>query len=271
MSKIKDTFKKIGSKNEKALVMYLTAGDPDLDTTEKLLLTLQEAGADIIEIGVPFSDPMADGPTIQRAAGRALKGGTTLENIFDMLKGVRPGLKVPVILFGYFNPVLNLGLKRFSKRAREAGIDGLILVDLPYEESREIRRFTDNLDNGNKIDFINLISPVTDGRRLEEIISDASGFLYYVSVTGVTGVRDELPKDVEEQIVRLKGMTELPVVVGFGVSNPETASRLGEVSDGVVVGSALVNIIEEYGKSGDLLHNKVGDFVSSLKEGLKGG
>jgi tryptophan synthase alpha chain len=269
MSRIEETFKRLEAKNEKALVMYLTAGDPDLDTTGRLLLSLEEAGADIIEIGVPFSDPMADGPTIQRAAGRAIENGVTLDNILDMLEEIRPNLNIPVILFGYFNPIFSFGLKRFSKRAEEVGIDGLILVDLPYEESREIRRFTDNLDDGRRIDFINLISPVTDGDRLKEIISDASGFLYYVSVTGVTGARDKLPPDVEEQIVKLKGMTDLPVVVGFGVSNPETTARLGGVSDGVVVGSALVNIIEENGGKGETLFSNVVDFVSSLKEGLK--
>ena len=271
MSRIKETFNKLETKNEKALVMYLTAGDPDLDTTGKLLFALEEAGADIIEIGVPFSDPMADGPTIQRAAGRAIERGATLENILDMLEEVRPGLNIPVILFGYFNPILNFGLKRFSKRAEEIGIDGLILVDLPYEESREIRRFIDNLDDGRRIDFINLISPVTNGERLKNIISDASGFLYYVSVTGVTGARDKLPAELEDQIVKLKRMTDLPVVVGFGVSNPETAARLGCVSDGVVVGSALVNIIEEFGSDVETLFSKVKDFVSSLKGGLKFG
>lgn len=267
MSKIKDTFKKLDAKNEKGLVMYLTAGDPDLERTARLLFAIEEAGADIIEVGVPFSDPMADGPTIQRASGRALDHGTTLGGILDLLEEVRPSLEVPIVLFGYYNPILSFGPKRFAERAAEVGIDGLITVDLPYEESREIRRFTDP----KGIDFINLISPVTDGQRLGTIIADASGFLYYVSVTGVTGVRDELPVDVRDQIVKLKGKTDLPVVVGFGVSSPQTAARLGEVSDGVVVGSALVNIIEEYGDKGDLLYEEVGNFVSSLKEGLKRG
>ena len=273
MSKIEKTFKELKSRKEKALVMYLTAGDPDLDTTKKLLIAIEEAGADIIEVGIPFSDPMADGPTIQRAAGRALEAGTTLEMIFDMLDDVRPKLSVPIILFGYYNPVLSFGLKKFTKRAAGIGIDGLILVDLPHEESREIRRFTDNVTdniNGGGIDFINLISPVTNDERLKKIVGDATGFLYYVSVTGVTGARSELPPEVEDQIVNVKGITELPVVVGFGVSNPETAARLGKVSDGVVVGSALVNIIEEYGNKEDILIEKVRKFVSSLKSGLKG-
>ena len=276
MSKIEETFKELISKNEKALVMYLTAGDPDLTTTKKLLIAIEEAGADIIEIGIPFSDPMADGPTIQRAAGRALEVGTTLEKIFDMLDDVRPKLSVPIILFGYYNPVLSFGLKKFAKRAAGVGVDGLILVDLPHEESREIRRFTDNVGNGAKndigegIDFINLISPVTNDERLKKIVNDATGFLYYVSVTGVTGARDELPAEVEDQIINVKGMTKLPVVVGFGVSNPETAARLGKVSDGVVVGSALVNIIEKYGDKEDILLKEVRKFVSSLKAGLKG-
>ena len=266
MSKIEKTFKELISKNEKALVMYLTAGDPDLATTKKLLIAIEKAGADIIEVGVPFSDPMADGPTIQRASGRALEVGTTLELIFDMLDDVRPKLSVPIILFGYYNPVLSFGLKKFAKRAAGVGVDGLILVDLPHEESREIRRFTDDIG----IDFINLISPVTNDGRLKKIVADATGFLYYVSVTGVTGARSELPPEVEDQIINVKGKTELPVVVGFGVSNPETAAKLGKVSDGVVVGSALVDIIEKYGDKGDILIEKVKGFVSSLKSGLKG-
>lgn len=270
MSKIEKTFKELISKNEKGLVMYLTAGDPDLATTKKLLIAIEEAGADIIEIGVPFSDPMADGPTIERASGRALESGTTLESIFDMLDDVRPKLTVPIILFGYYNPVLSFGLKKFAKRAAGVGVDGLILVDLPFEESREIRRFSDNIANDIGIDFINLISPVTNDERLKKIVADATGFLYYVSVTGVTGARSELPPEVEDQIVNVKEKTELPVVVGFGVSNPEMAAKLGKVSDGVVVGSALVNIIEEYGDKGDILIEKVKKFVSSLKAGLKG-
>ncbi len=269
MSKIKKTFKELKSRKEKALVMYLTAGDPDLTTTKKLLVAIEEAGADIIEVGIPFSDPMADGPTIQRASGRGLEAGTTLESIFNMLDDVRPKLSTPIILFGYYNPVLSFGLKRFAKRAAGVGVDGLILVDLPHEESKEIRRFTDDI-NGGGIDFINLISPVTNDERLKKIVTDAKGFLYYVSVTGVTGARSELPPEVEDQIVNVKGMTELPVVVGFGVSNPETAARLGRVSDGVVVGSALVNIIEEYGNKGDVLIEEVIKFVSSLKASLKG-
>lgn len=264
MSNLRKMFEELKSKDDKALVTYITAGDPDLETTRKLLFTLSDSGADVIEIGVPFSDPMADGPTIQRASLRSLENGTNLKSILDMVADIRSEIKVPLILFGYYNPIFSFGLRDFAKGAKDAGIDGLIIVDMPPEESKEIRRYTDK----KEIDFINLISPVTDGERLEEIVADATGFLYYVSVTGVTGARKTLPEEIGNRIAEIKKLTGLPVVVGFGISDPETARSLGRVSDGVVVGSALVNIIEKHGDNEEVLLKRVKEFVSSIKEGV---
>lgn len=265
MSKITKMFERFGVSGEKALITYITAGDPDLLTTKKLLFTLQDAGADLIELGIPFSDPMADGPTIQRASFRALKNGTNLKAIFDMLKETTKELNVPIILFGYYNPIFRYGLNSFVKSAKEVGIDGVLIVDLPLEESDEIKKFTTKVG----IDFINLVSPVTDQERLRRIITDSSGFLYYISVTGVTGARKEIPKEVFSQISKIKKMTKLPIVVGFGVSNPEMAYQISRVADGVVVGSAIVNIIEKYGKDDTALLSEVQRFVSSLKAKMR--
>lgn len=261
MSRITKMFERFGVSGEKALITYITAGDPDLLTTKRLLFALQKAGADLIELGIPFSDPMADGPTIQRASFRALKNGTNLKAIFDMLKETKKELDVPTILFGYYNPIFQYGMDSFIESAKEAGIDGVLIVDLPLEESDGIQKFTDKAG----IDLINLVSPVTDGGRLKRIVADASGFLYYISVTGVTGVRSEMPKEVFDQISKIKKTTKLPVVVGFGVSNPEAAYQISRVADGVVVGSAIVNIIEEYGGDDTALLLEVQRFVSSLK------
>jgi tryptophan synthase alpha chain len=265
MSRISDTFQRLKSEGQKALVVYLTAGDPDLPTTERLLSTVQRAGADLIEIGVPFSDPTADGPTIQRASMRSLQNGATLAGILDMVGNIRPRLPVPLILFGYFNPIMKYGVKRFANRARKAGVDGLLVVDLPFEEADEIRRHTDRAG----IDFINLVSPLSDGGRLQRIVGDASGFLYYISVTGVTGARDALPTDLEERISSIRKVTDLPVAVGFGIADPQTARRAAGVADGVVVGSALVSVIERYGGDEERLLAEVESLVASLKAPLR--
>jgi tryptophan synthase alpha chain len=264
MNRIGDTFQTMRAAGRKALVVYLMAGDPSLAVTGELLLAVQRAGADLIEIGVPFSDPTADGPTIQRASMRSLRNGTTLSGVLDMVEQLRPRLSVPLVLFGYFNPVMKYGVAQFSDRAYRAGVDGLLLVDLPFEEAGEIRRFTDRAG----IDFINLVSPVSRGERLRKIVAGASGFIYYISVTGVTGARDTLPDDLEGRISDIRDITDLPVAVGFGIADPQTARRAGAVADGVVVGSALVAVIERYGCNRERLLGEVGSFVTGLKAAL---
>jgi tryptophan synthase alpha chain len=267
MTRIDDAFRTMKAAGHKALIVYLTAGDPSLAATGELLLAVQQAGADLIEIGVPFSDPTADGPTIQRASMRSLRNGTTLGGVLDMVERLRPHLSIPLVLFGYFNPIMKYGVARFSDRAHRAGVDGLLLVDLPFEEAGELRHYTDRAG----IDFINLVSPVSRGERLKKIVAGASGFLYYISVTGVTGARDALPDDLEGRISDLRSITDLPVAVGFGIADPQTARRAGAVADGVVVGSALVNVIERYGSDPERLLGEVGSLVAALKAPLASG
>jgi len=264
MNRIEELFNRLAGGNEKALVIYLTAGDPDIETTGKLLKTIQKAGADIIEVGIPFSDPMADGPTIQRAACRALEKEVTLTQVLEMITELKDELTVPIVLFGYYNPIFSYGPKKFASDAAKAGVDGVLVVDLPPEEKHELTRFTEK----EGIQFITLVSPVSGGERLAGIIEESRGFLYYVSVTGVTGARESLPEELLGDIGMIKEMSTLPVAVGFGVSNPEMASMLGSVADGVVVGSALVDIIEKNGANKKRLLGEVEGFVSSLKSAL---
>jgi len=264
MNRIDEAFTQLEKKNETALVIYLTAGDPDIETTAELVKTIQNAGADIIEVGIPFSDPMADGPTIQRAACRALDNGVTLARVLEMIAELRDELTVPIVLFGYYNPILSFGPKKFASAAAKAGVDGVLVVDLPPEEMNELTRFTEK----EGIHFITLVSPVSGGERLAGIIEGASGFLYYVSVTGVTGARDRLPEGLSDDVKQIKEMTVLPVAVGFGVSNPRMVSELGGIADGIVVGSALVDIVEKEGSNKKRLLEEVGGFVSSLKSAL---
>ena len=262
MSRIQQRFDYLRSRSEKGLVTFITAGDPDLATTEELIGVLEGAGADIIELGVPFSDPMADGPTIQRASERALLSGTTLPGILDTVRSARQTSQVPILLMGYYNPVLSYGLERFAVDAAVAGVDGLLIVDLPPEESDELR----GLLNRNGIDLICLLTPTSDDRRIDLVRKHGSGFLYYVSVTGVTGARQDVSPSVAGAVARIRARTDLPVAVGFGISTPEQASRMAEAADGVVVGSALVSLFEQY--QGTELSEKVAALVGSLKEAV---
>lgn len=266
MTRIDDAFAAARADGRKALIVYLTAGDPNLAVTGRLLGAVEQAGADCIEIGVPFSDPTADGPTIQRASVRSLAAGTTLDGILDLVEEVRPKLSVPLVLFGYFNPIIKYGTARFAQRARNAGVDGLLVVDLPFEEAGQLRLHTDLAG----IDFISLVSPVSRGRRLRDIVERASGFLYYISVTGVTGAREALPADMEERVSHIRSLTDVPVVVGFGIADPQTARRAGTVADGVVVGSALVSLIEQNGTDHTRLTDEVCSFIAALKSGIAG-
>ncbi len=223
------------------LVAYITAGDPSLDATEKIVLAAAEAGADVIELGVPFSDPVADGPTIQRASERALRAGTTLAGVIEIVKRVRAKSDVPLILFSYYNPILQMGVEKFAAAAAAAGADGALATDLTLEEADEYRAAMQS----HHLDTIFLAAPTSTDARLAKIAEVSSGFLYLISRTGVTGERSALPEDLPELARRVRRFTKLPLAVGFGISQPSHVSVLGGIADAAVVGSALVAEIEK--------------------------
>ncbi len=259
-------FKELSKRDEKALITFITAGDPDLKMTEEIIYALKRGGADIIELGIPFSEPMADGPTIQASSERALKNGIGIEDILNTVRNIRRNNEMPIILFGYYNPIYNYGLKDFARDARDAGVDGVLVVDLPPEEADELKVHTDR----KGLDLIFLLTPTSDEHRMSLVATKAKGFIYYVSVTGVTGARKELPVKIRESVERARGFTDLPICVGFGISTPEQARGFAEFVDGIVVGSAIVRIIEENQRSSELL-DKVERFVSRLKQGMAKG
>jgi tryptophan synthase alpha chain len=268
MGRIEKTFNRLKDQDEKALVVYLTAGDPDLPTTEALIRALAEAGVDILEIGVPFSDPTADGPVIQAASRRALQHGVTLTDIFDMIEGIRKTSEIPIVLFGYYNPVFIYGNEAFALRAKAAGVDGILIVDLPPEEAAELRMYTDRAG----IDFISLIAPTTPDQRIRRIAEKAAGFLYYISVTGVTGTAKPLVENIRRDVTKIRKISSLPVVVGFGISTPVQAAEISPHADGVVIGSAVVKMIEEHAGRNDLIPlvtSFAGAVIKALKRSVK--
>jgi tryptophan synthase alpha chain len=240
MSRIPEAFAALRRLGRAGLVPYVTAGDPDLTVTRDCLLALAESGADLIELGVPFSDPMADGPVLQRSAERALATGTTLRRVLELVTEVRGEIAQPIVLFGYYNPVFRYGTEAFARDAAAAGIDGVLCVDLPPEEAGELHGAVRRYD----IDLILLLAPTTPRARVQQICRMASGFLYFVSVLGVTGARDELPSELPELVERVRAATDLPIGVGFGVQTPEQAAWVAGFADAVIVGSALAKIIE---------------------------
>lgn len=264
MKRIEKTFAELKRKGEKALVAYITAGYPDLETTRQLVPVLERAGVDILEMGVPFSDPTADGPVIQAASQAALQKGATLSRILDILGGLRGAVGIPIVLFSYYNPIFSMGNENFARRASAAGVDGVLVVDLPAEEAGELRRHTDPAG----IDFISLVAPTTGADRVRKIVRAATGFVYYISVTGVTGTRGPEMEETRANVEAIRSLTKLPVVVGFGVSTPEQARQVGGMADGAVVGSAFVRLIGE--RAGDPgMADAVGDYASSLKSALR--
>lgn len=264
MTRIADTFAALRARGEVGLVPFLTAGDPDLETSAALVREMVRRGADVIELGVPFSDPMADGPTLQRAAERALRAGTSLARVMDLVRSLRRSLDVPVLLFGYYNPIWRYGVARFAADAREAGVDGVLCVDLPPEEADELKRETDRHD----LDMIFLLAPTSSPDRERAVLRRARGFLYYVSVTGVTGARDRLPADLDARVRRVRAASPVPVGVGFGIASPEAARRVAGVADAAVVGSAIAQIVERAAGQPDLVA-RVGAFVGQLKTALR--
>ncbi|ARE39609.1 Tryptophan synthase alpha chain [Rhodovulum sp. P5] len=242
MTRIDDTFQRLKAEGKKAFVAYVMAGDPDYDTSLEIVKGLPGAGVDIIELGLPFTDPMADGPTIQLAGQRALEGGQTLQKTLDMAKAFREGDdSTPIVMMGYYNPIYNRGVDTFLKDAKEAGIDGLIVVDLPPEEDDELCIPAQKAG----LNFIRLATPTTDDKRLPRVLQNTSGFVYYVSITGITGAAEAQAADVAPEVARIKGQTDLPVIVGFGIKTPETAEAIAGVADGAVVGSAIVKQVED--------------------------
>lgn len=264
MTRISETFAALRSRGEVALIPYITAGDPDLATTFHLVHELARQGADLVELGVPFSDPMADGPTHQRAAERALRSGTSIARVLDLAQNLRRTLAVPLILFTYYNLVFRYGGERFARDARQAGIDGVLCVDLPPEEADELKRETDRRD----LDLIFLLAPTSSLSRVRTVLTRARGFVYYVAVTGVTGARATLPPDLSEMVRRIRAISPVPVGVGFGISSPEQAAEVASVADAVIVGSALSQIIETHGGQPDLVE-RIGVFAGSLKQGIR--
>jgi len=264
VKKLEGVFAALRGRGERAPIPYFTAGDPSLPVTRQLVLEAARRGADIIELGVPFSDPLADGPVIQRATQRALAAGVTLPRVLELAREMRGDVATPLVFLTYYNPVLAFGLKAFCRTAVEAGVEGLIVADLPPEEAGPLRSHAD----AARLDLIHLVAPTSTPERMRKIAHASGGFLYMVSLTGVTGARAELPGDLLQHLRTLRGITTKPICVGFGIGTPEQAAAVGHAADGVIVGSAIVQIVEKHAGT-DALVGTVGDFVASLKEPLK--
>lgn len=256
MSRIQNAFK-----NGKAFISFLTGGDPDIETSEKLIYAMEKAGADLIEIGVPFSDPIAEGPVIQEANERALAAGCTTDKLFDMVARVRKNTQIPLVYLTYINPIVTYGKEKFMKRCQKCGVDGLIIPDLPYEEKGEIA----DVCKEYGVDVISLIAP-TSHERVTMIAKEAQGFVYCVSSLGVTGVRIEIKTDVSEMVGLVKKATDVPCAVGFGIATPEQAKQMAKVADGAIVGSAIVKLIAEHGRNSE---QPVFEYVKSMKEAVR--
>ncbi|MCR5702673.1 MAG: tryptophan synthase subunit alpha [Lachnospiraceae bacterium] len=255
MSRISDAFAK-----GKVFIPFVTGGDPDVETTYNIIMAMVENGADIIEIGIPFSDPIAEGPVIQEADIRALASGTTTDSLFNLVVRLRKETDVPLIFMTYMNPIYVYGTDNFMKKCAEVGIDGVIVPDVPFEEKEELSKQCE--DNG--LDLISMIAPTSEA-RIESISKEAKGFIYCVSSLGVTGVRSEIKTDIGEMVKHVKNVTDTPVAVGFGISTPEQARKMASLSDGAIVGSAIVKLIAKYGKDAVPY---VADYVKSMKEAV---
>lgn len=241
MNRIEKVFKKLQKNNKKAFIPYIMAGDPTLENTNETVRLLEKCGADIVELGVPFTDPLADGPTIQRAAERALEAGVTLRKVIGLVRELRKDTRIPLVLMTYFNPVFKYGLEDFVRDAVDAGVDGVIIPDLPPDEAGELLRFTDP----NALATIFLLAPTSTGERIKKIAKASRGFIYYVSITGITGSRLSLDASLQESIQSVRRTTSKPVAVGFGISTPEEAGKVAGFADGVIVGSAIVKRLHE--------------------------
>jgi len=262
MNRLTRRLRALNKTDAKALVTFITAGDPDLATTEEMIHLLEESGADIIELGVPFSDPMADGPTIQLSSERALAAGTTLTGILETVRSVRGTSQIPIVLMGYLNPIHAYGYERFCRDTAAAGVDGVLLVDMPPEESDEFLHSA----SAQGLNVIFLLTPTSDKSRIATVNRLGRGFIYYVTVTGVTGARQELSETLAAELSRIRDKVALPIMAGFGISTPDQASSVAALADGVVVGSAIVKLFQQH--SGTKLRTELKLFVSKLKQAI---
>lgn len=263
-NRIDQKFADLKSRGQAAFVAYIAAGDPDIDTTLEIVLALEAAGADVIELGLPFSDPLADGIVNQMAAQRALDAGTTTKKVLDLIRRIREKSEVPLVLFTYLNPVYTYGYERFHVDAAAAGADGILPLDLPPDEEKQ----NSELLSAHGLKHIRLIAPTTPDERIPTIAAASEGFIYYVSRAGVTGVQSELSAGIAEQVAKIKASTDVPVVVGFGISTPEQSATVAAAADGVVVGSAIVKHVAEHGNAPDLAQ-RISDFVAPLAAATK--
>jgi tryptophan synthase alpha chain len=264
MNRIEERFARLKKEGKKGFVVYIGAGDPDLEATRQLALAFDQAGVDVLELGVPFSDPLADGLVNQLAAQRGLESGTTPPKVLETVATIRKDSQIPIVLYVYFNLVHRRGVKQFIAEAARAGVDGLLVLDLPPEESDTYEQ----LMRGAGLCNIYLVAPTTPDDRIELIVKRGTGFIYYISREGVTGMQDKIAANLAQQVAKIRTHTDLPVAVGFGISNPEQAKLVASVADAVVVGSAVVNQIAEHGKSPEAVR-RVGEFVKSIGDAVK--
>ena len=261
MNRIQTAFERLQAKNEKALIPYIMAGDPNLAVTETLVLELEQSGADLIELGVPFSDPIADGPVIQQAADRALRSGTSLQSILDLVHTLRSKTQIPLILMTYYNTIMAMGEEEFCSQCVKAGVDGVIVPDMPPEESDLLCQASRNY-GGPVVVF--LLAPTSTKRRQQDVINRTQGFIYYVSLTGITGAQISDMKHVEQNVQKIQKSSKKPVAVGFGISTPQQVNEVSQFADGVIIGSALVRHVGAYQDGPDALEN-IRKFVADLK------
>jgi len=266
MNRIERKFKELKLQKKKAFIAYITAGDPSLSVTKRIALSLEGSGVDIIELGVPFSDPIADGPTIQAASHRALQKKVTLKKIFALVHDLRKTADIPIAFMTYYNPVLKYGVEKFVKSCKYNGVDGVIIPDLPYEEAEDLIRCAKR----EKVATMFLAAPTSTRKRIKDIVKNSTGFIYYVSLTGVTGARRRLPAEVASNVRIIKSMTRKPIAVGFGISSAGQARSIARIADGVIVGSAIVKIIAKYQGNEKMLISKVSSFLKRLAGAIHG-
>ncbi len=260
MNRIVQSFQSLRSAGRKGVIAYLTAGDPDLETTGELVLELAHRGAAMVELGVPFTDPVADGPVIQAASARALQNGVTLDHVLSLAGQLRLKTDIPLLIMTYYNPVFSYGINCFVDDAHKSGIDGLIVPDLPLEESETLNRALNNVG----MHLIYLLSPTSSTERIDATVQQAGGFIYCVSSKGVTGVRSEIPASARDLLRRVRSLTELPLALGFGISSPEQVESLGDEGDAVIIGSAIVSLVEEGGQTREI-RERVGGYIETFR------